>query len=167
MTHKRMDEAKINASLDAFLHGAEQGDASQARRLHEMLDKMLTERDGPDGRYWLTEHGKMVLAEIHRQLSHCEASGDHLRDEVLEAVQFKPRRHHWKDTCNFVSDLRVAIAVANVLCEQRRGDQTSGVIEAAEAVAKNGEFDLTASEIAEVYEDIAATVGGFREISHC
>jgi hypothetical protein len=45
MTRTRMDEATINASLDACLHGAKEGDSDQARRLHEMLDLMLTERE--------------------------------------------------------------------------------------------------------------------------
>jgi len=51
MTHVRMDEASINASLDAFLHGAQEGDADQARQLHQMLDLMLTERERTVGSY--------------------------------------------------------------------------------------------------------------------
>ena len=167
MIHKRMDEAAINASLDACLHAAEQGDLSQARRLHEMLDKMLTGREVPEGRLWLTEHGKMLLANIHRQLSHCGGSGEHLKEEVLEATQFKPHRHHWKDTCNFVSDLRVAIAVANQLCEQRGAGLSPSVSLAAETIANSREFALSQGEICEIYDDIATTVGGFSEISHC
>ena len=61
MMNTRMSEATINASLDAYLHGAQEGDTSQARRLHEMLDFMLTEREMPEGQLWLTEHGKMLL----------------------------------------------------------------------------------------------------------
>ena len=49
MTDKRMAEATINDSLDAYLHGAEEGDPYQARHLHEMLDLMLTEREIPAG----------------------------------------------------------------------------------------------------------------------
>ena len=49
MTQTRMDEATINASLDACLHGAKEGDIDQARRLHELLDLMLTERETKDG----------------------------------------------------------------------------------------------------------------------
>ena len=56
MRHVRIDEAAINNSLDAYLHGAQEGDNDQARRLHEMLDFMLTEREIPDGQLWLTEH---------------------------------------------------------------------------------------------------------------
>lgn len=167
MIHKRMDEATIDASLDAYLHDAEHGDSAQARRLHEMLDNMLTGRDAPEGKLWLTEHGKMVLADIHRQLSHCEGSDEHLKDEVLEATQFKPREHHWKDTCNFVDDLRIAIAVANELCEQRSSGASPSISKAAQAVADDGMFDLTKAEIADVYDEIASTVGGFKEISHC
>lgn len=167
MIHRRMDEATLDANLDTCLHAAEQGDLSQARRLHELLDDMLTGREAPEGRHWLTEHGKMLLASIHRQLSHCDGRGDHLKEEVLEATQFKPRQHHWKDTCNFVSDLRVAIAVANQLCEQREAGIDPSVSQATETVANSREFALSQGEIREIYDEIATTVGGFREISHC
>ena len=43
MTHARMAEAAINASLDSYLHGAQSGDVNQARYLHDLLDKMLIE----------------------------------------------------------------------------------------------------------------------------
>jgi len=45
-----------------------------------------------------TAHGKMLLAQMHRELSHCESSGDHLRNEVLNAVQFRPHDGHWQDS---------------------------------------------------------------------
>jgi hypothetical protein len=167
MTHKHMDEAAINASLDAYLHGAQEGDAHQARRLHEMLDFMLTEREISDGQLWLTDHGKMLLANMHRQLSHCEGDGDQLRDTVLDAVQLKPHKGHWQDTCSFLRDLRIATTVANELCEQRDAGNKPDVTQAAQAVAERGEFNLSASRICEVYDEIALTVGGFREISRC
>ena len=63
MTNRRMAEATINATLDAHLHGAREGDAGEARQLHDMLDQMLTERELPEGRLWLTDHGKMLLAQ--------------------------------------------------------------------------------------------------------
>ena len=115
----------------------------------------------------IRDSGKMLLANIHRQLSHCGGSGEHLKEEVLEATQFKPHRHHWKDTCNFVSDLRVAIAVANQLCEQRGAGLSPSVSLAAETIANSREFALSQGEICEIYDDIATTVGGFSEISHC
>ena len=167
MTNRRITEATINASLDAHLHGAREGDASEARQLHDMLDQMLTERELPGGRLWLTDHGKMLLARMHRELSHCESAGDHLRDEVLDAVQFKPHHQAWEDSCSFVHDLRVAMTVAHELCVQRDAGKTPDVAEAAAAVASRGEFGLNADQLAEVYEEIAATVGGFREISRC
>jgi len=167
MTHKRMDETTINSSLDAFLHGAQEGDTYQARRLHEMLDLMLTERDSPDGQLWLTDHGKMLLAEMHRQLSHCEGRGDKLRDKVLDAVQLKPHKGKWQDTCSFVHDLRIAISVANELCQQRDAGGQPDLSEAAQAVARRGDYDLEPSRLCEVYDEIASTVGGFEEISRC
>jgi len=167
MTNRRMTEATINASLDAHLHGAQEGDAGEARQLHELLDLMLTEGKMPEGQLWLTEHGKMMLAQMHRELSHCESSGDQLRHEVLGAVQFKPHASHWQDSCSFVHDLRVAMSVANELCIQRESGTTLSVTEAANAVAERGEFGLNADQLAEVYEEIATTVGGFREISGC
>jgi hypothetical protein len=130
MTHTRMDEAAINASLDACLHGAREGDSNQARRLHELLDLMLMERE--------TEDGKL-----------------------------KPRQGHWRDTCEYLHDLRVAIAVANELCEQRTGGGKANVSKAAKIVADRGEFELEAGRIREVYEEVASTLGGFREIAHC
>ena len=166
MTHKHMDETTINASLDAYLHGAKEGDVDQARHLHEMLDLMLTEREIPDGQLWLTDHGKMLLAEMHRQLSLCEGGGDQLQDTVLDAVQFKPRKGTWKDTCSFVRDLRIAISVANELCEQRDAGHKPNINQATKAVADRGEFDLNPSRICEVYDEIASTVGGFKEFSH-
>jgi len=165
MTNKRMDEAIINTSLDAYLHGAKKGDADQARRLHEMLDLMLTERKIPDGQLWLTDHGKVLLADMHRQLSQCE--GDHLRDTILDAVQFKPRKGHWQDTCSYLRDLRIATSVANELCEQRDAGRKPNITQAAKAVADRGEFGLSPTRICEVYDEIASTLGGFREISHC
>ena len=163
MTHQRIAEGTINASLDAYLHGAQKGDTNQARHLHEMLDLMLTEREISDGQLWLTEHGKMLLADMHRQLSHCEGSGEKLRETVLDAVQLKPRETHWKDTCSYVHDLRVAIAVANELCEQRGAGKKPDLSEAAKTVADSDEFSLDQIRICEVYDEIASTVGGFRE----
>ena len=69
------------------------------------------------------------------------------------------------DAC--LHDLRVAIAVANELCEQRAAGAKPSVSEAAEAVAGRGEFDMEAPRIREVYDEIASTLGGFREIAHC
>ena len=163
MTYKRMAEATIDASLDAYLHGAKHGDVDQARHLHEMLDLMLTEQEIPDGQLWLTEHGKLLLADMHRQLSHCQGSGDQLRDHVLDAVQLKPPEGHWHDTSDYVYSLRVAIAVANELCEQRSEGKTPSLSQAAKAVADSGEFSMDQSGIREVYDEIASTVGGFRQ----
>jgi hypothetical protein len=167
MTHKRMNEAQIDKSLDAFLHGAQEGDARQARKLHELLDQMLTEREIPDGQLWLTDHGRMLLAEMHRELSHCEGGGHQLSTTVLEAVQLRPHRGHWRDSCSFVHDLRIAIAVANDLCEQRNKGEKPDISKAAQAVADIEETGLNPSAVQEIYDEIAATVGGFREISHC
>jgi len=162
-----MDEATINASLDACLHGAKEGDIDQARHLHELLDLMLMERETEKGRMWLTDHGKMLLAGMHRQLSHCEGSGPRLQESVLDAVQLKPHQGQWHDTCEYLHDLRVAIAVANELCEQRSGGGKPNVGKAARAVAEGGEFDMPAERIHEVYDEIASTLGGFKEIAHC
>lgn len=167
MTTTRMSEGAINASLDAYLHGAREGDPLQARRLHEMLDSMLTEREGADGRYWLTDHGKMVLADMHRQLSHCEGSVEHIRETVLEAVKYKPQTGHWHDTCDYLHDLRIALTVANELCAQRGAGNEPDVTLAAKIVAESGEFGLHESHISNVYDKIASTVQGFREIPGC
>jgi len=162
-----MDETTINASLDAYFHGAQEGDADQARRLHKMLDSMLTEREIPDGQLWLTDHARMLLANMHRQLSHCDGSGDQLRDTVLDAVQLMPHKGHWQDTCSYLCDLRTAIAVANELCEQRAAGKEPNVTQAVKSVADGGEFGLDPFRIREIYDEIASTIGGFREISSC
>ena len=167
MTQTRMDEATINASLDACLHGAKEGDTDQARKLHELLDLMLMERETASGRMWLTEHGKLLLADMHRQLSHCEGSGHQLQETVLDAVRLKPSHGHWHDTCEYLHDLRVAIAVANELCEQRSDGGKPNVRQAVRAVAERGEFDMGAEQIHKVYDEIALNLGGFREIAHC
>jgi hypothetical protein len=167
MTHTRMDEAAINASLDACLHGAKKGDPEQARRLHEMLDLMLMERETEDGKLWLTDHGKMLLAGMHRQLSRVEGSGHRLHETVLDAVQLKPRQGHWHDTCEYLHDLRVAIAVANELCEQQASGGRASVSKATKIVADRGEFELEAGRIREIYEEVASTLGGFKDIAHC
>jgi hypothetical protein len=167
MTQTRMDETTINASLDACLHGAKEGDTTQARRLHELLDLMLMERETEDGRMWLTEHGRLLLADMHRQLSHCEGSGPQLQKTVLDAVRLQPGHGQWHDTCEYLHDLRVAIAVANELCEQRSEGDKPSVRKAARLVAERGEFDMDPDRIQEVYEEIASTLGGFREIAHC
>jgi len=167
MTNTRMNEGAINASLDAYLHGAQTGDALQARKLHELLDSMLTEREGEGGRFWLTDHGRMVLADMHRQLSQCAGNGDRLRDTVLEAVQYKPQAGRWNDTCDYLHDLRIALTVANELCAQRGAGKEPDVTLAAKIVAESGEFGLHESHISNVYEKIASTVQGFREIPGC
>jgi len=167
MTMTRMNEGAINASLDAFLHGAKEGDVRQAQKLHKMLDSMLTERDAGGGRLWLTDHGRMLLAEMHRQLGQVEGSGDRLREHVLEAVQYKPHIGHWDDTCSYLHDLRIAIAVANELCAQRSAGNEPDVSRAAAVVADSGEFALDAPHIISVYEEIASTVSGFNAIAGC
>ena len=167
MTHVRMNEATINASLDAFLHGAQEGNPDQARQLHEMLDLMLTEREKDGRQLWLTDHGRQLLAQMHRQLSHCEGGGQQLHETVMEAVQLKPHHGRWQDTCDYLRDLRVAIAVANELCVQRSAGGQPDLGQAARVVAERGEFELEATQIREVYDEIAANVVGFRDIVHC
>lgn len=167
MHNKRMSEAAINAALDACVKAAKAGDADQGRRLHQMLDHMLTGRVTPEGCMWLTDHARMLLAEMHRRLSHAEGGGEHLREVVLDVVQLKPHKGHWQDNCSFVRDLRVAISVANELCQQRGAGKKPDLAEAACAVAGRGEFDLPSERIREVYDEIAESVGGFREMSAC
>lgn len=167
MTHARMAEAAINASLDAYLHGAQDGDVNQARCLHDMLDKMLTEQETDDGRYWLTDHARMLLADMHRQLSHCDEKGSVLKEHVLDAVRLKPREGHWQDSCDFVADLRVALSVANVLCDQGRSGCEQDLDLAVEKVANSGEYKLEPVKIRKIYDEIAATVGGFKEMTRC
>lgn len=167
MAHARMDEATINASLDACLHGAEHGDVNQARKLHDLLDRMLTEQEDSNGRLWLTDHARMLLAGMHRELSHCEETGHNLEDHVLNAVRLKPRRGHWEDSVYFVNDLRVAIAVAHELCEQSKDGGEIDIEAAVHAVEKHGDYGLDADRIRHIYDEIADTVGGFKEISHC
>lgn len=167
MTHAKMAETSINASLDAYLHGAQHGDVNQARQLHDMLDKMLSERETDEGRYWLTDHARMLLADMHRQLSHCEESGNALSDHVLDAVRLKPRQGHWQDSCDFVADLRIALSVANELCQQNKSGCAQDLDLAAANVAESHEYELDAGQIKEIYEEIASTVGGFREMTNC
>lgn len=166
MTSMRMDARTLDTRLDASLHAADLGDPVQARALHDLLDAMLTEREGPEGRYWLTDHGRMVLAGMHRDLSHCDGEGARLRDHVLEAVHLNAGTGHWKDSCSYVSDLRLAIAVANELCEQRREGEDPDLELASRAVARTGEHGKNAAHIQEVYRQVAATVGGFRELAN-
>jgi len=161
-----MDEAAINASLDDYLHGAQKGNRYHAQRLHEMLDAMLTEQEVAEGQLWLTDHARMVLAEMHRQLSHCEGEGHLLGDQVLEAVQLKPHKSAWQDACSYVKDLRVAISVANELCEQKGSGLSPDISAAAQRVANRGEFDLDSTRIRAIYEEVAATTGGFDQFTH-
>ncbi|MBT8040761.1 MAG: hypothetical protein KJO70_08720 [Gammaproteobacteria bacterium] len=167
MRHSRMAEAAINASLDSYLKGARRGDAKQARHLHELLDKMLTEQETEDGRLWLTDHGRMLLADMHRQLSACRETGVELSEHVLDAVRLKPAEGHWDDPSNFVSDLRIALAVANQLCQQGKSGCEQDLAVAAQTVVDKGEYDLKVDLIIEVYEKIADTVDGFREMTRC
>lgn len=167
MTTTRLSEETINASLDACLYGAQKGDTAQAKRLHEMLDLMLTERESSEGRMWLTDHGREVLADMHRQLSKCEGNGTRIQDVVLEAVQLKPHMHHWDDTCSYLHDLRVALTVANELCTQRDEGKEPDLSQAAKAVAESGEFGMEPAPIINVYEKIASSVSGFRNIPGC
>ncbi len=167
MIGTRMDEAAIDARLDIYARAAREGDTEQARSLHEMLDFMLTERETPEGQLWLTDHGRMLLAGMHRDLCHCEATGHGLANAVLEAVRLKPHPHHWDDTCSFIRDLRLAITVANEMCAQREAGGEPDLARAAEAVAEGGEFGSNPAQIREIYDDVASTVSGFREIAHC
>ena len=166
MNARHMDEAAINASLDDCLHDAQEGNRYQAQRLHEMLDRMLTEQEMSEGQLWLTDHARMVLAEMHRQLSHCEGEGHLLSDRVMEAVQLKPRKSVWQDACSYVKDLRVAISVANELCEQKSAGQSPDISAAANIIAERGEFDLDSTQICEIYEAVASTTGGFDQFKH-
>ena len=65
------------------------------------------------------------------------------------------------------NDLKIAISVANELCEQRGEGMNPNITQAVKAVADHGEFGLNGSRIREVYDEIAATEGGFNEISLC
>lgn len=167
MTHARIAEADINASLDAFLHGAQGGDVNQARCLHDLLDKMLTEQETDEGRFWLTDHARMLLADMHRQLSHCDENGPALSEHVLDAVRLLPRKGRWQDPSNFVADLRIALSVANELCQQNKAGCIQDLDEASKIVADSGEYGLEASKIKAIYEVIASTVGGFKEMTRC
>ena len=167
MNAKRMSEAAINASIDACLHAAHEGDTAEGRRLHQLLDQILSERETSDGRMWLTDHARLLLADMHRRLGHAEGDEAHVREAVLDAVRLRPQHGQWRDNCSFVRDLRVAISVANELCEQRGRGGEPDIDRAAGAVADRGEFDLSRDRIRQVYDDVAASVGGFREISAC
>lgn len=167
MTHKRMEESAINASLDAYLHGAREGDIGQARQLHGMLDRMLTEQDSSDGRLWLTDHGKTLLADMHHKLSLCEGEGEPFKETVIDAVGLSPSHEYEADMCSFVQDLRVAVSVANKMCEQQNAGGKPDIDLAVEAVADSGEFGLEAADVRAVYDRIATHVSGFREITHC
>ncbi len=167
MTHARLDESAINASLDAYLHGARDGDINQARQLHDLLDRALTEQETDDGRLWLTDHARMLLADMHRQLSHCEETGAALTEHVLDAVQLRPRAGQWPDPCNFVADMRVALAVANELCQQNQAGCAQDLDLAVAQVAEAGEYGTDAAKIRRTYDVIADTVGGFREMTRC
>ena len=167
MIQNRMNEAAIDARLDECIRGAQGGDDSQARELHDVLDAMLTERDTPEGKVWLTDHARQFLARMHRDLSHCEGAGASLSEAVLAAVRLNPHPAHWDDTCSFIRDLRLAITVANEMCEQREAGGKPDVAAAAETVAKGGEFGANPEHIRHVYDEIAASVAGFRDIAHC
>ena len=167
MMQSRLNETVIDSRLDACVRAAQDGDAEQAHKLHELLDAMLVERETPEGRFWLTDHGRMLLAGMHRELGACEGKGQHLAEAVLDAVRFKPHPAHWDDTCSFLRDLRLAITVANHMCEQRESGADPDLDRAAAAVAGGGEFGADAGHIRKTYEEIASTVSGFREIAHC
>lgn len=167
MIQNRMNETAIDARLDECIRGAQGGDCGQARELHEILDAMLTERETPDGRLWLTDHGRQFLAGMHRDLGRCEGAGPRLADSVLAAVRLNPHPAHWDDTCSFIRDLRLAITVANEMCEQREAGGNPDVGRASETVAKGGEFGSNPEHIRHVYDEIAASVAGFRDIAHC
>jgi len=167
MAEAKMAEAALDASLDAYLHAAQHGDVNQARNLHDLLKKMLTEQESEEGRYWLTDHARLLLAQMHGQLSHCEETGNALSEHVLDAVRLRPRTDRWQDTCKFVNDLRIALAVTNELCDQTRDGCEYDLDQAAGKVAEGGEFGLEADQVKGIYEEIAATVGGFKEMTDC
>jgi hypothetical protein len=167
MMQNRLNETVIDTRLDACVRAAQGGDVDQARKLHEMLDAMLIERETPEGRFWLTDHGRMLLAGMHRELGACEGTGHQLSEAVLDAVRLKPHPAHWDDTCSFIRDLRLAITVANEMCEQRESGGATDLDSAVEAVASGGEFGPDAGQIRKTYEEIASTVSGFKEIAHC
>lgn len=164
MSQNPISESKIDASLDAFLHGAKTGDVTQAKRLHEMLEQMLVGRELPEGQMWLTDHGRELLAEMHAQLSKCDDCEERLRDVVLDAVRLGPHKGSWHDTSSFFHDLQVATAIANELCLQREEGLARNVEQAAQTVADEGKFDLSPAQINAIYDEIAETVDGFKEI---
>ena len=55
--------------------------------------------------------------------------------------------------------------MANELCEQQGAGKTPDLTQAAKVIPESGEFDLDQPGICEVYDEIASTVGGFKEIS--
>jgi hypothetical protein len=160
-----MDETRINASLDTLLHHAREGDVSEARKLHEFLDSMLLEREQPEGKLWLTDHGRLLLAEMHRHLANCKGDDRHLGEEVLEAVELKPHPERWPNTCAYLHDLRVATAVANELCEQSKAGRQASVEHAAQTLFERGDYGIEPERICEIYDRISSTIAGFREIS--
>jgi hypothetical protein len=162
-----MDETAINASLDACLHGAREGDVNHARQLHYRLGKALTEQETDEGRLWLTDHARMLLADVHRQLSHCEETGKALSEHVLVAVSLRPRVGQWPDPCNFVANMRVALAVANELCQQSKAGCTQDLDQAVAKVAEAGEYGTDAAKIRRTYDEIVDAVEGFREMTRC
>ena len=78
-----------------------------------------------------------------------------------------PHEQAWRDNCSFVQDLRVAIAVANELCEQRSAGEQPDLERAVHAVAERGDFGLSEPRVRKVYGEISSAVDGFREIAHC
>ena len=119
MTEK-LHEAHINRTLEESIRGAELNDAYQARYLHRIFKWMLTEWEGPDGRWWLTDYGKKLIAEMHDKLSQCPEKGDGVTTCVLDAVMLTLTRGDKRHLGNVLRDLTIA---CKVLAEQMIQEQ--------------------------------------------
>jgi len=147
MKGKKIDASEIDAQLKLKLKLAA-NDAHQARGLHRMLARMLTEATTDFGQWWLTDFGKTVLADMHMELGHSPYQGEALVDSVLDTLMLTPMRGNRRNLGGSLRELKIAACVRQAVLDS---DTDISLNKAAQIVADSGEFDLKWRSIRNIY----------------
>lgn len=163
---KQLPEALLDLALKWNVQGAERKDTHKARHAHTILQRMLTEAEihNPfwdlEGRYWLTNYAKSVLAKMHDEFSKAPEQGKELVDSVLKTLLLTPTRGNRRNLGDWRRESRIAshVDVESWIQKEVVGRPIS-ITESCKRIAKSGNYGLKWGTIRNIYYRVKSRRG--------
>jgi hypothetical protein len=156
MSEDWVPEERIDLYLQWAINAAGQHDDYEGRRLHEFLALALSEKEGREGRWWLTEFAKKILIEMHEELSRDVGGGDKLIEHVLATTLLKRAPGNKRNLGHLERDLNIMLRVDRLRQTKDDKGKFLTVTDACEAVANSGKFKLSAGSIKRIYYQLGS-----------